>query len=392
MPFDISYDTLDGRASLQQHAYITSADDSDSDYQSQQITPAPSLNFTRKIWWDSLLSLYSSPSSTQQLAMTSVQRENIQTKITADIRFLFKCSNYWFSFFHVPTFFAKYFDPSQRERMQPSLVLAMLSLSTFWQSSEASTSLGRAGRERALRFRDEAQSALEASFNAGWIDETLAHAAWVIIFFYPPKPDFYLSLPFQLLALFEICAHPKHSWHRSMSSISMLDAIIRGLSLTLIDAGDPETSVFTRGTVPAVPDHERPASPLWPSSEDSAPGCNCASLTLGQHWPATQDHCPMWHATPAWNNSWSEAEIRKESCRRLCWSSITLSAGHTTYASDNNRRGPGNLFMTDPANVTISPLCPNSNLISLVCLVILRRISTSWPGHDLVKRLYLGLA
>ena len=70
-----------------------------------------------------------------------------------------------------------YFDPVQRERIQPSLVLALVAMSTFWQSSEMG--LSRQGRDRALRFRDEAQSALDASFNAGWIDETLAQAAWV---------------------------------------------------------------------------------------------------------------------------------------------------------------------------------------------------------------------
>lgn len=61
--------------------------------------------------------------------------------------------------------------------MQPSLVLALLTMSIFWQSSEVDN--GSSGRERALRFRDEAQGALEASVNAGWLDETLAQAAWV---------------------------------------------------------------------------------------------------------------------------------------------------------------------------------------------------------------------
>lgn len=61
--------------------------------------------------------------------------------------------------------------------MQPSLILAALALSAFWQSSEIEQ--GRKGRIRALRLREEAQSVLEASFNAGSIDETLAQAAWV---------------------------------------------------------------------------------------------------------------------------------------------------------------------------------------------------------------------
>jgi hypothetical protein len=99
--------------------------------------------------------------------------------ITSDIRFLFKTSNYWFSFFHIPSFFGHYYDPVQRQRMQPCLILSVLALSTFCQSSDVG--LGKSGRERAKRFRQEAQGALEASFNAGRIDETLAQAAWVII-------------------------------------------------------------------------------------------------------------------------------------------------------------------------------------------------------------------
>jgi hypothetical protein len=61
--------------------------------------------------------------------------------------------------------------------MQPSLVLGLLTIATFWQSSELGR--GEEGRERAFQFRDEAQSALDASLNAGAIDETLAQAAWV---------------------------------------------------------------------------------------------------------------------------------------------------------------------------------------------------------------------
>ena len=137
----------------------------------------PSLNFSRKIWWDSLLSLYISPASNRRQNLTSSQRDSAAMSITSDIRFLFRESNYWFSFFHISSFFANYFNPVKRERMQPCLVLAMLAMSTFWQSSEVG--LSSHGRERALRFRDEAQSALDASFNAGWIDETLAQAAWV---------------------------------------------------------------------------------------------------------------------------------------------------------------------------------------------------------------------
>jgi hypothetical protein len=109
--------------------------------------------------------------------LTSTQRDAVSRRVTSDIRFLFKYSNFWLSFFHVPSFFTNYFDPVRREHVQPSLIYAMITLSTFMQSSELE--LGHAGRIRALRYRDEAESALQASVNAGWIDEALAQAAFV---------------------------------------------------------------------------------------------------------------------------------------------------------------------------------------------------------------------
>ena len=159
--------------------YIAEIDEDGNERRSNtpDIRSEPSLNFSRKIWWDSLLSLYLSPTSTRLHSLTVSQRESASQGISADIRFIFRASNYWFSFFHIPSFFSNFFDPVRRERIQPSLVLALLAISTFWQSSEIG--YGEAGRERALRFRDEAQAAMDASFNSGWIDETLAQAAWV---------------------------------------------------------------------------------------------------------------------------------------------------------------------------------------------------------------------
>lgn len=155
-------------------------DEEEVEVESLGVSCEPSINFNRKIWWDTLLSLYQFPNGSHNQSLTTAQRESAAQKITSDIRFIFSTSNYWFSFFHISSFFGNYFDPMGRERIQPSLILALLAMSTFWQSSEIG--LGSHGRERALRFRDEAQSALDASFNAGWIDETLAQAAWVCPF------------------------------------------------------------------------------------------------------------------------------------------------------------------------------------------------------------------
>ena len=105
------------------------------------------------------------------------KRQQAANQITSDLRFFFRSSNYWFSFINVPRFLSVYFDPDGRARMQPSLLPAALAIATFFQSSEAG--FGQQGRQKAMRLRDVAQGALEASLNARWIDEDLAQAAWV---------------------------------------------------------------------------------------------------------------------------------------------------------------------------------------------------------------------
>lgn len=142
-----------------------------------------------------------------------------------------------------------------------------------------------------------------------------------------------------------------------MSSMIMLDSIIRSLSLTFIDADDPDTSVFSPGSVPIA--RSRSASPPWsplsvPSPTTPPVGCNCEAMTLGKTWHGVAEHTPMWHATPAWSAT-TDAEIRKESCRRLSWSAMTLATGHTIYAKAGVRPPPG-LFVTNPANVRVSSL------------------------------------
>lgn len=197
-------------------SYIAEVDENEQEQQVlvPEIGSEPSLIFTRKIWWDSLLSLYLSPTSKHLQVLSSSQRESAAQSITSDIRFLFRASNYWFSFFHIPSFFGKFCDPAKRERIQPCLILALLAMATFWQSSEVG--YGKEGRERALRFRDEAQAAMDASFNAGWIDETLAQAAWVsyhisVAFFYLlTHRSFFLCLKFvRTLGIHRRGRHPR---------------------------------------------------------------------------------------------------------------------------------------------------------------------------------------
>nr|GAT60123.1 predicted protein [Mycena chlorophos] len=302
------------------------------------IASEPSVQFSRKIWWDKLLSLYaSSPGN-----LSDSQRALASQQVKEDIRFLFRNCNSWFSWLHTPTFFFNFLDPARRECMQPSLVYALLAVAIFWKSSEIG--LGRRGRELALLLREEAQSALEASYNAGRVDETLAQAAWI-------------------LAMFEISTHPHFTSDRTASSMVMLDSLIRALSLTAVDKNDPNTSTFSPGQVPEVAStphrlvrsmhnpHDYAYSQASVVSNDR--GCSCQSLTLQAQRPQTIEHTPLWAQTPAWSSEWSESEINKESCRRLCWSAMTLVAGHSNYQYACKRDKNLDLFITDPSNYAL---------------------------------------
>jgi hypothetical protein len=95
---------------------------------------------------------------------------------------------------NVPLFFSTFHHPGQREYVQPSLVLAMLALSTLIQSGNLES--GQMGRNRACEFhsvcqsrmlnrthvvelRDRAQSYFDMSLSCGWVSPDLAQAALV---------------------------------------------------------------------------------------------------------------------------------------------------------------------------------------------------------------------
>lgn len=145
----------------------------------RDITPDPSVQFSRKIWWDHLCHLYavsmqgSYHSSSQGLAY----HNGSISQIIEDVRFIFRSSPYWFSFLNVPRFYNTFSDPVRRSRMQPSLLLSLLAISTYLQSSERANP--DESRRMAMMLRDEAQGYLEASLHTRAIDDELAQAAWV---------------------------------------------------------------------------------------------------------------------------------------------------------------------------------------------------------------------
>lgn len=184
----------------------------------------------------------------------------------------------------------------------------------------------------------------------------------------------------KLLAFFEVCAHPDYTGERCSSALVMLDTIIRTLSLTFVDMGDPASTRFSPRTVPSIMSalQSWATNSLVGANADnihslySSQGCSCVSRSLGQRWPAAHEYTPLWLSSPAWDSSWSEAEIRKEACRRLCWSTLVLTAGHTTYVTSANRP-PSELFILEPANVcTLSRPSGLADLQRLVCATLSR--------------------
>ncbi|KAH9922814.1 uncharacterized protein BXZ73DRAFT_91534 [Epithele typhae] len=316
----------------------------EDDDQKIVIAEDPGLQFTRETWWDALLSLYAHRDGgggdpfDVTLTIPADVRETATQNITADLRSIFHTSPHWLSFLNLPRFFGALLDPRTRDGVQPSLILGALALATFLKSHEME--LGAAGRARSLRLRDQAQSALEASLNSRWLDHSLVQAAW-------------------LLAFFEVCAHPLHSTARVRSSMGLLDSLIRSMKLMSLDAEDPRATAFA-SSVPAVPaeDHDRLAAGVPEGRQGS--GCHCARFTLGHTWPMVREFAPLWNMTPTWQSSWTEADIRKEECRRLVWSSVGLTASHSSYTAAGEEMETQQMFLMDPRNCRL--LFPGESL------------------------------
>ncbi|RPD77848.1 hypothetical protein L226DRAFT_504311 [Lentinus tigrinus ALCF2SS1-7] len=355
----------------------------EGDQKGAVIAADPSLQFTRETWWDALLVLYANDSGRGPFDMTLAippgVRENTTHNITADLRAIFRASPNWFNFINLPRFFASLLDPRARHSIQPSLILGALALATFFRSHEGE--LGADGRERALKLRDQAQSALEGSLSSRWVDHSLVQAAW-------------------LLAFFEICAHPLHATTRVRSSMGLLDSLLRTMKLLTLDEGNPRVSTFSSSVPVVSPDSSRmlPAY-AWPSADSLTPplpgpeltsnepllsppiisppyqshsaerpgfvaaSCNCRTFTLGHTWPMVREFAPLWDMTPTWQSEWTESDIRKEECRRLVWSSVMLSSGYSSYTAASSVIQTQQLFLMDPRNYAL--LFPGESLTSV---------------------------
>jgi hypothetical protein len=145
------------------------------------------------------------------------------------------------------------------------------------------------------------------------------------------------------------------------------------LAMPDLDANDPTASKFARNAVPAVeisseqyvstskrhqnsismPSSTQQRAQQQQSLIDSTipeSRCSCDKLSLGSQWPEAHKQVPLWVSTPMWNREWSEGEIKKEECRRVCWSTLMLVSGQTSFAAAVNWRAQ-DLFMVEPSNV-----------------------------------------
>ncbi|KAG8856437.1 hypothetical protein FRB96_006403 [Tulasnella sp. 330] len=348
------------------------------------IVREPSLYFSFETWWDNVLFIYGTDPTSISLPTYSLQsisphgsRHDAVTAVSRDVYGFFKIAANWLSFINVPMFFSFFHHTEYRAQMQPALILSILAYFTFLQTSGEAIVTGEGTSavmldeteqmwKKSVMLRELAQSAFDASYNAGRIDTPLAQAAWI-------------------LTLYEISGHRDTSSHRMESSMILLDNVIHVLGLKTLDSGNPRVHVFSPGAVPALgrprPDGLRhqhihssqgvgnraqmflrsiePSRPTVQYQATTAPTpfdqyrfagnaalalsqysdggslsmamgstreCPCHALSLAGSSEA-QKSTPLWLSTPRWDSEASWAEIRKEEARRLVWSTVSVLGG-----------------------------------------------------------------
>lgn len=351
---------LAGRHASQNSLLYAADEDIFDDIRSDFFIPrGPSSSFHKQTWFDSLLSIYSDDPS------QSMRR------VFQDLHLLLENSVYWLSFINFPRFVDNIFNPSTRIFVQPSLVLSALAMATMMKSSEVG--LGEEGRRLALWLRDAAQSSLDASICASWIEPSLAQAAF-------------------FLALFEASPHPGHSATRISSSVSLLDSIIQALSLTKIDASEPSVTTFLLDDVPRVnvyglgteatplPSNQTRVAKDIEDTDSTQPRCTCGKFPVGPgvntkapsktssnpsqkqgSTPRTAEGISATSFSPEgsskftadWPDVFDVVEIQKEESRRVCWSSMMLFTALREYSPVKLEAATWELHVTKPESFSI---------------------------------------
>lgn len=109
------------------------------------------------------------------------------------------------------------------------------------------------------------------------------------------------------------------------------------LRLTRTDLGDPDAPVFTARGVPIV---DIPLDRIIPKV------CGCLGHALDEEIQSGFS----FSFDPPWDQSWTLEEIRKEECRRICWSALSLVSSHTAQCAAFHEDSL-QLELAEPSNV-----------------------------------------
>ena len=119
-----------------------------------------------------------------------------------------------------------------------------------------------------------------------------------------------------------------------------------------------DAQLFAAHTQPPTQTYPPSHAGSQPSGAANPPSCHCIAFTLGHSWGLVQEFAPLWDMTPTWQSEWTEGDIRREECRRLVWSSVMLSAGHSAYTAARSEDDVQHLYLMDPRNVSAPPDLP----------------------------------
>ncbi|KAF9519604.1 hypothetical protein BS47DRAFT_1312196 [Hydnum rufescens UP504] len=267
---------------------------------SYEMLNQPSVEFSRQMWWRSLTRYYGGT------------RAHATHCITDDLSHFFRVTHSLFSFINLPLFFSTFHHPSQREHVQPSLVFAMLALSTLFRSTDI-VGLGEAGRFKALELRNLAQNHFDMSLNSGWITPDLAKAAL-------------------LLMIFESSCHPAHSESRALSALFLFDSLILGLGLLDLDKDERNVTAFNPNSVHSLFSPSQGHIGQAAIGQGAAnQGCSCSDFQLSTMSPSSLKLSPLWATGPGWGAEWDDVETRREEQRRVVWSALPLTSLYMSY-------------------------------------------------------------
>ena len=140
--------------------------------------------------------------------------------------------------------------------------------------------------------------------------------------------------------MFESSAHPLYSPEQANNALQLLDRIIHVLSLCSMDRDDRFASSFLPRDVPIV---YTPDGYMLPDR------CSCLLFTPTST-PFPDPLSVTASCEAPWDNNASDNDIRKEECRRLCWSALSLISSYTAHCSAFHME-PVELSLADPSNV-----------------------------------------